>query len=754
MKLQVLPAVLICALFGQASHAKTVKTLQPGDAAPSFSLQDYRGTPWTLSSLKDKQLVVVTFLGTECPLVRHYAARLQQLSEQFAARGVEFVGIDANQQDSLSELAHFAKETKLRFPLLKDAGNVVADQFGAERTPEVFVLDAERRVRYHGRIDDQFTYGVQKQTSVERPLVDALEALLAGRPVQKTQTEIVGCHIGRLLTPQQDSPVTYSKQISRILNQRCVECHRSGEIGPFSLTNYTETVGWAEMIAEVVRERRMPPWHADPAHGRFINDARLSDEERTAIQQWVDAGAPEGNAADLPPAPKFVEGWRIGTPDLVIPMADKPFSVPASGEVRYQYFAVDPGFKEDKWVQAAECRIGNRAVVHHIIVAAGSRERVTQRLGGEVASDWLAATAPGSRPMILPKGLAKRIPAGAKIIFQMHYTPNGTAQQDLSSIGLIFAKPADVKREVITQKAANTNFRIPPGDSNYQVEANYRFEEDAAMLALFPHMHLRGKAFRYTAHYPDGREETLLNVPRYDFNWQNAYAFAEPKPMPAGTRIHCVAHFDNSKDNWANPDPTKTVKWGDQTWEEMMIGYFDMTPIREVSLRSRPTENRVAKFAEQVKKGPVQIPGELLQQTKDAQKSAAAWQSFGRALRLLVPQLDRVCWISVDEGKMKVERVHQAVPGRRNGGEGTVVPVGQLFLAKYATSPDIVVHADISKLNSADFRLLANLYSSSVHVPIKLEGKPGIISFWSSDPDAFSPAAVDVLRQVAAELGK
>ena len=531
MKLQVLITAILLGTLPQIDGAEAVRSLKPTDVAPAFQLNDYRGAAWSWTELKDKPVIVVAFLGTECPLVKLYAERLQQLAQQYAAKNVAFIGINSNQQDSLAEIGHFVKENGLTFTLLKDAGNAVADQFGAERTPEVFVLDGTRKVHYHGRIDDQYTYGVQKQKAEQRYLVDAIEAVLAGKPVAVANTEVVGCHIGRVLSPKSDSEVTYSKQISRILNERCISCHRPGEIGPFSLTNYSETVGWAEMIDEVVQQQRMPPWHANPEHGKFANDVRLSETERSQIKHWVAAGAPEGDPSDLPPAPKFVEGWRIGTPDMVVYMSDESFKVPANGEVRYQYFMVDPGFKEEKWIKAAECRPGNRAVVHHIIVAAADR----QRSGGDFSSDWLTATAPGARPLILPPGLAKRIPAGAKLVFQMHYTPNGKAQEDRSCVGLIFANPAEVKQEVLTQKAANPRFLIPAGDANHKVEADYRFAEDSLMLAAFPHMHLRGKSFLYTAHYPDGREETLLDVPRYDFNWQNSYVFAEPKRMPAGT---------------------------------------------------------------------------------------------------------------------------------------------------------------------------------------------------------------------------
>jgi peroxiredoxin len=566
----------LCAAVAGAERAEAPQP-RTGQRIENFTLQDFRGKTWSLDEFKDQQAIAVVFVGTECPLVQHYAARLQGLANQYTEKNVAVLAIDSNQQDSLTELAHFARKHKLEIPVLKDAGNKVADMFGAQRTPEVFLLDRDRKIVYQGRIDDQFTYGIQRPKVERAYLVDALEQLLAGAEVAVAYAEPVGCHIGRVLTAKADSEVTYSKQIARIFQDNCVSCHRPGEIGPFSLTSYEEVVGWAEMIREVVHEQRMPPWHADPEHGHFINDARLSDEDKELIYQWVEAGAPEGGKSDLPPPRTFAEGWQIGEPDAVVYMRDEPYKVPATGTVRYQYFVVDPGFEEDKWIQAAECRPGNRSVVHHIIVAVIPPGKRPQEAFGDGGSDWLVATAPGARPLLLREGMAKQVPAGSKLLFQMHYTPNGTAQEDRSCVGFAFADPKEVRKHVITDKAANPRFRIPPGADNHKVEATKKFDKDTLVLALFPHMHLRGKSFRYTARYPDGREEILLDVPHYDFNWQNTYELVEPKLLPAGSQLFCEAEFDNSEKNLANPDPTVTVRWGEQTWEEMMIGYFSST---------------------------------------------------------------------------------------------------------------------------------------------------------------------------------
>ncbi len=555
-----------------------------GQAIGNFELKDLQGVQHSLAGLDKSPVVVVAFMGVECPLARLYAPRLSELAQEYGQRGVTFLAIDSNAQDSLAEMTHFARTYELAIPFLKDPGNVVADQFTAERTPEVFVLDRARAVRYRGRIDDQYGFqsgvGYQRPTAQRRDLAAALDELLANREVTQATTRAPGCLIGRVRGASEGSDVTFSNQISRLLQDRCVHCHREGEIAPFSLTSYSEVAGWAPMIVEVVRENRMPPWHADPKIGHFANDSRLSDEEKELIARWVANGAPEGDPADLPAPRQFTYGWQISKPDRIIGMADHPFEVPAEGKVEYQYFVVDPGFTEDVWVREAEARPGNNAVVHHIIVFIVPPGQAAQQMGeGMAGRDLLVGTAPGNPPTRCPEGMAKRIRAGSKLLFQMHYTANGSQQKDLSSVGLVFADPATVTREVRTDMAINTGFEIPSHADNFRVESWRQFNTDSLILSFMPHMHLRGKAFRYELKYPDGHIEALLDIPRYDFNWQNTYVLAEPKFVPKGAKLHCIAHFDNSENNLANPDPTHPVWWGEQTWEEMMIGWFVRTTV-------------------------------------------------------------------------------------------------------------------------------------------------------------------------------
>jgi len=368
--------------------------------------------------------------------------------------------------------------------------------------------------------------------------------------------------------------VTYSKDVAPIVNNRCVECHRPGEVAPMSFLNYKEVRPRAAAIKEKVISRTMPPWLADPHYGQFKNDRRMSKTEIDTIVSWVNNGAPEGRPQDLPKLSEFQTGWNIGKPDLTFSLLEE-VEVPAEGVAPYKYYKVPSNFTEDKWVEAAEIRVGNRALVHHVIVFI--QESVNAGKAGDgVTDNLLVGFAPGEQPKLYEPGTAKLVKAGSTFMFQMHYTPNGTAGKDKTVVGLRFARQPVVKR-ALTGKALTKDFVIPAGDSNYEVKSSWTAKEDTLIRSFMPHMHLRGKDFQYPAVYPDGRSEVVLSVPRYDFNWQLVYNLKEPLLLPKGSRLDCVAHFDNSANNKFNPDPAKTVKWGDQTWEEMMIGWFDFT---------------------------------------------------------------------------------------------------------------------------------------------------------------------------------
>jgi mono/diheme cytochrome c family protein len=403
-----------------------------------------------------------------------------------------------------------------------------------------------------------------------------------------------------LLAPvaQAAATPTFSKDVAPIVFKACAECHRPGAIAPMSLLSYEDVRPWARAIKQRVMSREMPPWGADPRVGRFANDPSLSDAEIATISSWVDGGAPEGSRADMPKVPAFTEGWAMGKPDLIWEFVE-PFTVPADGTVPYSYVTVPTNLKEDVWITGIEYRPTDRRVLHHIIsdVVEGNGKPVPKpsltkdpsrrELGG------IGGYVPGRQETEFDEGTARRIPAGADIVLQMHYTTIGVPVSDRLQIGVRLAKQPPTKlRKAAGGSMPNTTFAIPPGHPNYEVSAQKTFPKATYLNTLYPHMHVRGKDVKYVLNYPDGKEELLLSVPKYDFNWQLTYKLAEPKLIPAGATLKVVAHFDNSPGNRFNPDPSATVKWGDQTWEEMLIGYFSTIEIDDNAPAARKSGNQ------------------------------------------------------------------------------------------------------------------------------------------------------------------
>ena len=405
--------------------------------------------------------------------------------------------------------------------------------------------------------------------------------------------------VSAIAAEQTSSPV-FSKDVAPILYRHCATCHRPGDIAPMPLLTYEQVRPWAKSIREKVSLGQMPPWHATQPRGTFLNDRRLTDAEKDTLIRWAKDGAPQGDPKDLPPTPTFTEGWEIGAPDVILSMA-KSYEVPPSGTINYQYFTVPTNFNEDKWVQAIEVRPGTRSVVHHVLVflrepGAQPRQNAFVQVTPPIKAEALrphdpnesqsgdrsksltlaATTAPGTNAMTFRPGTAIRIKAGAVLVFQIHYTANGKVASDTTSVGMIFAKEPP-RQEIRNSAFINPSFILPAGDSNKAVDSAIQFTEDSHIWALFPHTHLRGKSWDYRLVYPDGRTETVLAVPKYDFNWQTYYLFATPLAVPKGSRLEATAHYDNSAANAWNPDPKVDVRWGEQTWQEMQYSGITYT---------------------------------------------------------------------------------------------------------------------------------------------------------------------------------
>lgn len=382
------------------------------------------------------------------------------------------------------------------------------------------------------------------------------------------------------------TPPVFYRDVLPILQNRCQECHRPGEIAPMQFLNYRDTRPWAKAIREAVLTRKMPPWFADPRYGHFANDRSLSKQEIDTLLRWADAGALEGDPKDAAPARTWPASWNIGTPDAVFEMP-QAFPIPAGGAIEYQYIILPTRFSQDKWVQQVEVRPSDAATVHHAVVYI--REPASDWLKGQpsgeafglpirkslTTSDILLVYTPGNSFDGWRPGMAKKIKAGSDLVLQMHYTAKGKPGADRTRIGIVFAKEPPTQA-VLTLEMGNDKFVIPAGDANYRVPVSGTLPNDALLISMFPHMHLRGKAFEYLAARPDSGFTMLLQVTNYDFNWQLNYRLAEPLRLPAGTRLACAGYFDNSASNPRNPDPTVEVRFGEQSWEEMMIGFFDV----------------------------------------------------------------------------------------------------------------------------------------------------------------------------------
>ncbi|HEV3142800.1 MAG TPA: redoxin family protein [Gemmataceae bacterium] len=573
MKLQMLLAgvcvfgmIVPLALWADEPQVKAI-----GDKVPnSNSLRDVRGNRRALHDFKDHKALVIAFIGAECPVSNLYLPQLIALEKKYRDQSVQFLAVYPNVAEDLDQIATHAYDRDTPFPVLKDVGQKLCAALGIDRVPSVAILDGDLVLRYRGRVDDRYGVASRRPKATRDDLAQALDEILAGKKVTVAETEADGCLISRGAKTKPATEITYTKHVAPILQARCQMCHRPNQVAPFSLLTYEDAKKHGPMIQEVTEQRRMPPWHADARYGHFANERRLSRAEIDTIAGWVAAGMPKGEDADQPKPVAWPKGWIHGEPDVIFEMPEE-FDVPATGTVPYRSWMIDPKFTEDKWVQIAECRPGAAGVVHHAVVYINAPGQV-----GPVARDGtlsiLVGWAPGDLGLVLPPGTALKVAKGSKFRLEMHYTPNGTAVKDRTAVGITFAKQPP-RFELFQSEFANMAIVVKPNDPHYKAEATFRVRADARLVSLSPHMHWRGKDYYYEAIYPDGKKETILSVPRWDFNWQSVYRYQEPLKLPKGTKLHAVAHWDNTANNPLNPDPNKRVLFGLQSWEEMMVGY-------------------------------------------------------------------------------------------------------------------------------------------------------------------------------------
>lgn len=566
-----------------ADRAESPQPLKPGDVGVGrrcgpLAWVDLEGRAGAWPASGEARWLVVGMTSTSCPLSRKYFPVLSRLAATYRPRGVEFLLVAPTATDVVADLGELVRQHEFSGRCVADPRSELAGQVRARTTTDIVVLDASGTVRYQGAVDDQYGLGYARDAAQHTFLVDALERLLAGRAPLVAATTAPGCELESATSPPSRGAVTYYDRVARLVRANCEECHRAGGLGPFALSSYDDLVAHQAMIRRVVEQGTMPPWFAEPlprgAPARWSNERSLSAEERADLLSWLQHGVPAGEPSQAPPPLPPASAWQIGTPDLVLELP-REVRVKAEGTMPYQTLLVETRLTEDRWVEALEVRPSARDVVHHVLVfVAGDRGGGGEEREADERRGFFAAYVPGNSVFEYPPGFAKRLPRGARLLFQMHYTPNGTATADRTQLGLRFAKSTP-RHEVESVGIANTHLRIPPRAERHEERATLRVPQEAAVLAFLPHMHLRGKAFQYRAAWPDGRQETLLNIPRYDFNWQLQYRLSEPLTVPAGTTLEVVGWFDNSARNPANPDPERTVGWGPQTYDEMLLGYVE-----------------------------------------------------------------------------------------------------------------------------------------------------------------------------------
>ncbi|HIG49487.1 MAG TPA: redoxin domain-containing protein [Gammaproteobacteria bacterium] len=583
----------IAALFFVSLFSLSISAIEPGDKVENFRLLDQKGGSHELFYYDDKKALVFLVQGNGCPFARNAAPRFQELRDIYSDKEVEFFMLNSNLQDDRLSISEEAKEYGYDLNILIDETQIIGESLELSRTGEVFIVNPKNwSVAYIGAIDDRLTYENQKKVASEHFLKDAIDDLLAGEFVAVPRTESLGCLIN-FPNKYNKKSISYSQQVAPILLENCAVCHRKGGVGPWAMTDYNMVKGFSLMMREVIRTKRMPPWHADPFIGQFSNDRSLNNEEIKTLVHWIEAGAPKGEGADplLGTAisqSEWANEEELGPPDYVIniPATD----IPATGVVDYQYKFVKNTVGKDVWVKAAEVLPGDKAVLHHVITSFGQLETRGPRKGRLKYRErkGLRGYAPGINSNPYPDGGGIFLPADVAFEFQMHYTPVGRATVDETRMGIWVAEEKP-KHEIFSMMILNPRIRIPAGVKEHKESATRVVSKDALLYSVLVHAHYRGKKMVVAAYYPNGTTEVLLSVPNYDFNWQTSYDLEEPKFLPAGTTLIQHQWWDNSAQNLANPDPTVEVTWGDQSFEEMLFGAYLMRDLKEEELPAYKT---------------------------------------------------------------------------------------------------------------------------------------------------------------------
>jgi len=561
---------------GQAGDSIAAPSLPIGHQVMNFALPDAKGRLYELRRT-DAKAVVLYFTMNGCPIARQSYAKLRALRKTFGDQGVAIWIINADDSETAASVEKEARDHGAgSTPALLDDAQGVTRMLGVKRTCEAIAISTKDfKVFYRGAVDDQLTEGGRKPAAATSYLQRALHEFLAGQPVTEPTSVVRGCLIQFDSGKDGDAPISYAKDIAPLLERKCVECHSAGNIGQWSMSSFAKVKAKSAMMQEVLLARRMPPWDADPRYGKFSNDRSLTKAEKQLLLRWVEAGAPRGEGEDRLAALKIpAQAWSLGQPDMVVSLPE-PQQVPATGVIAYRHVDVPLDLTNTIWIGASAIKPGNLECTHHVIVRVKyPKEGKTSTENAESLEGW----SPGKTFVRFPAGTGKRLKPGAVINFELHYTATGKPETDRTEIGLYLLREKP-PLYFDTRMAINQDLNIPPDEPDVRTHAMTGFKRDTMLYTLVPHMHNRGSWMKYEALYPDGKRETLLHVPRYDFNWQMEYVLAQPKRMPAGSWILCTGGFDNSALNPHNPDPKKRVHWGEQSWDEMFIGFMNVAEL-------------------------------------------------------------------------------------------------------------------------------------------------------------------------------
>jgi hypothetical protein len=640
------------ALAGCASDLAAPSALAPGAAVDAgattaagvdnFMLVDADLQAHELYRMTDAKAVVLVTQANGDALMRGQANALNALAEAQAVNGVQVLLLNSNLQDSREAVQAEAAKAGYRQPILLDVNQLVGESLGVTRSGEAIVVDAR-------------TWTIAWRGPVQG-LSAALEAFNAGRPAPTTKMALAGAPIAFPSRAMDKTRISYAKDVAPILEAKCVACHVEGGIGPFAMTSYEQVKGFSPMIREVIRTDRMPPYNADPHVGKFSDDKNLKPQEIKTIVHWIEAGAPRGEGADpLAGKTRTVADWPLGKPDLILNIP--AFTVPASGVVDYQRPATPNPLTEGKWIRATTVKPGDRQSVHHILTGWMSEMPADGRSSETRWRGSVGGYAVGSESTVFDSNVGTYLPAGGAVGFQMHYTPYGKEATDNSQIGVYFHdKPPELMMRSVV--VIDTSISIPPNTARHKETAYVEFPNDALLYAAFPHAHYRAYSNDLWIQYPDGTKKLLLTLPRYDFNWQRAYTFAEPVKIPAGSRVIANYVYDNSKHNPANPDPNIQVTWGEQSHEEMLFTSLQFRWLDETSSNQVDSDGRLA---------PTRLMGMMDDNLDGKLQKSELKGRMGQMLAGFFAQIDTNGDGAIDRAELA--KAQAMLPGRRRGAD-------------------------------------------------------------------------------------